>query len=102
MAFRIQYTLEADLDLDYEGRLIESRVRRATLRYLEGEPGEPSGIRRPMDANPLGATWELRLDDVRVFYDIDEAAQSVRVLRVGRKVRETVYLRGRPFITRFQ
>ena len=55
-----------------------------------------------MDPNPLGATWELRLDDVRVFYDIEEAAQSVRVLRVGRKVRETVYLRWRPFLTRLQ
>jgi hypothetical protein len=31
-----------------------------------------------------------------VYYDIDETARIVRVLRVGRKVREQVTLRGGP------
>jgi hypothetical protein len=31
-----------------------------------------------------------------VYYDIDEAARVVRVLRVGRKVREQVTLGGIP------
>jgi hypothetical protein len=29
-----------------------------------------------------------------VYYDFDEAAQTVRVLRVGRKRRERVVIRG--------
>jgi hypothetical protein len=40
-----------------------------------------------MAPNPLGAARELRLDDLRVDDDIEEAAQTVRVLRVGRKLR---------------
>lgn len=48
-----------------------------------------------MDPNPLEATWELRLGDIRVYYDLDEAAQLVRVLNVGIKRRERVFIRGR-------
>ena len=47
-----------------------------------------------MDPNPLGVPWVLRLDEVRVYYDIDQAAQVVRVLRVGRRIRERVFIRG--------
>lgn len=38
--------------------------------------------------------WELRLDGLRVYDDINEAAQSVWVLGVGRKRRERVVIRG--------
>jgi hypothetical protein len=47
-----------------------------------------------MDPNPLGARWELRLGELRVYYDIEETAHTVRVLRAGRKLRERVFIRG--------
>jgi mRNA-degrading endonuclease RelE of RelBE toxin-antitoxin system len=34
--------------------------------------------------NPL-ADWELRVHPFRVFYDVDEANKSVRVLAIGVK-----------------
>ncbi len=102
MAYRISYAPDAGQDLDYEGRATEASIRRAVPRYLTDQPGEPSNMRRPLDPNPLEADWELRLGNVRVFYQIDNDAQTVRVLRVGRKAREVVYLRGRPFEMRFQ
>ncbi|HEV8636548.1 MAG TPA: hypothetical protein VG370_20200 [Chloroflexota bacterium] len=43
----------------------------------------------------MGTAWELRLGDLRVFYDVEQAlAPLVRVERVGRKVRERVVIRG--------
>jgi mRNA-degrading endonuclease RelE of RelBE toxin-antitoxin system len=102
MPYRIRYTPDADQDLRNLGRPAEAFVRRAVPRYLTDQPAVRSNIRRPMAPNPLEADWELRLDELRVFYDIDEAARSVRVLRVGRKAREVLYLRGRPYDMRFE
>lgn len=94
MAYRLRYTPDADLDFRHLGRPAEALVRRATPRFLADTPAARSTKRKAMDPNPLGADWELRLDDLRVYYDIDEAAQTVRVLRVGRKRRERVVIRG--------
>jgi mRNA-degrading endonuclease RelE of RelBE toxin-antitoxin system len=47
-----------------------------------------------MDPNPYGAPWELRLDNVRVLYDIDKEARVVRILRVGEKRGNEFYVRG--------
>jgi hypothetical protein len=47
-----------------------------------------------MDPNPLDATWRLRLGDLRVYYDLDEAAHTVWILRVGVKEREKIVIRG--------
>ena len=47
-----------------------------------------------MDPNPLGTTWELRLGELRAYYDIDEASRTVWIVRVGHKRRERVIVRG--------
>jgi hypothetical protein len=74
--------------------MAESRVRRAAPRYLRDTPGERSNIRRPMGPDPLDAEWELRLDDLRVFYDIHEDAKRVLILRAGEKRGNALYLHG--------
>jgi hypothetical protein len=84
MAYTIKYTTDADADLRFEGRRTEATVRRAVPRYLADQPGVAAGKRKEMDPNPIGAPLVLRLGDLRVYYDLDEAAQIVRVLRVGR------------------
>lgn len=71
-------------------------MRGALSRYLADQPEVPSAIRRRLDPNPLGAPWELRLAELRVFYEVDADTQTVRVLRVGVKPREMLYLRGAP------
>ena len=44
----------------------------------------------------------MRLDDVRVCYEVDEDNQTIYVLRVLTKIREQYYLRGRPFERRLR
>lgn len=96
MPYRIAYTSEADADLRSLRRRDESEVRGLVPRYLSDEPANPSNKRRPLAPNPLDADWELRLGDLRVLYAIEEADQRVRVLRVGRKQGNRLYLRGLP------
>ena len=44
-----------------------------------------------MRPNPL-APWELRIGDRRVFYEVREG--SVRVLAIGHKVHNELFIRG--------
>jgi mRNA-degrading endonuclease RelE of RelBE toxin-antitoxin system len=46
-----------------------------------------------MKPNPL-ATWELRLGDLRVFYDLDDDEQAVIVVAVGMKIGNRVQVGG--------
>jgi len=96
MAFAIIYTPDASLDLAEMSKRDAVLVRDAIRRYVTDEPAMPSHKRKELAPNPLAATWELRLKELRVYYDIDTAAQQVRVLRVGRKLRERVYIRKVP------
>lgn len=47
-----------------------------------------------MAPNPLLATWELRVGDIRVYYDVNEAEGAVEVLGFGEKVRQRVRIGG--------
>lgn len=62
--------------------------------YLRDKPDQKSRRRKQMDPNPFDAPWALRLDELRLYYDIDRANRVVRVLRVGRKLRNRVIIRG--------
>ncbi len=72
----------------------EALVRASIPRYLAHEPTAPSNKRKELARNLLGAAWELRLGELRVYYDVDVVSQRVRVLRIGRKLRERVFIRG--------
>jgi hypothetical protein len=43
------------------------------------------------------AEWELRIDEHRVFYDVDVAASVVAIKVVGRKDGNTLFVRGQEF-----
>ena len=48
-----------------------------------------------MRPNPV-APWELRIGQLRVFYEVvGEESGTVRILAVGRKVRNTLTIGGR-------
>jgi mRNA-degrading endonuclease RelE of RelBE toxin-antitoxin system len=51
---------------------------------LTYQPEVETRNRKRLRPNPL-APWELRSGEIRVFYDVDADAASVRVIAVGRK-----------------
>ena len=46
-----------------------------------------------MRPNPL-APWELRIDDLRVYYEVDVQQHLVHIRAVGIKVRHQVKIAG--------
>jgi mRNA-degrading endonuclease RelE of RelBE toxin-antitoxin system len=51
---------------------------------LTDQPDVETRNRKRLRPNPL-APWELRIREIRVFYDVNEDAVSVRVIAVGQK-----------------
>ena len=78
-------------------RLLPAHRRALVLdgveRHLTEQPGDPTQKRKLLAANRL-ATWELRLGDVRVFYDVSREENTVEVLAVGVKERNRLRIGG--------
>jgi len=62
-------------------------------KHLQDEPNVPAKKRKLLRENPL-ATWELRLGDLRVFYNIDEPNHAVEIVAVGIKERNRLIIGG--------
>ena len=95
MAYRVELTQEARTHLD--GRQIrraKSRIVREINAQLPHEPLVETTNRFEMQPNSL-ATWELRVQPYRVYYDVDEEAGMVWVRAVGVKIRDKVYIGGK-------
>ena len=83
---------------DAEGHLRALTVRQQKIvlegveRQLAHEPTVETRNRKPMRPNPV-APWELRISNLRVYYDVEEEPESiVIVLAVGIKRRERIYI----------
>lgn len=63
-------------------------------RQLSHRPTTETRNRKPMRPNPL-APWELRIGDLRVYYDVEtEPERIVVILAVGIKNRSQVRIGG--------
>jgi len=89
--------------IEYLGTATE-HLRRLTTRQrtivfdtvdeqLAHEPKTETRNRKEMVPNPL-ASWELRIGDLRVYYDVTEDPQTVRVVAVGIKQGNRVVIGG--------
>ena len=64
-------------------------------RQLAYEPLKETRNRKPLRPNPI-APWELRVGDLRVFYEASGTDTGVvRVLAVGRKRRSVLTIGGK-------
>ena len=90
MAYRIEYSPDAEDHL----RALTARQQAIVLDAVEVQLGHQPTVetrnRKPMRTNPL-APWELRLGDLRVYYDVEDApAPIVMVRAVGIQKRNIV------------
>ena len=94
MAYRIVYSPASEDHL----RSLTAR-QRATIfdgvdQQLAHQPAVETRNRKPMRPNPV-APWELRIGNLRVYYDIEEEAEKVvTVLAVGIKNGNRVIIGG--------
>jgi mRNA-degrading endonuclease RelE of RelBE toxin-antitoxin system len=71
-----------------------ARILDEIERCLVEQPQQPSRNRKELTAlvppwEHVPPVWELRVDDYRVFYDVDAGARAVVVRAVRRKGRST-------------
>ncbi|MBI5527742.1 MAG: type II toxin-antitoxin system RelE/ParE family toxin [Deltaproteobacteria bacterium] len=93
----MKYAIEFSPVVESHLTVLTARQRRIVLSAIEqrlsSEPGVETKNRKPMRPNPL-APWELRVGNLRVYYDIDETAGLVVVLAVGTKEGNMVRIGG--------
>ena len=94
--FTFQWTDEAREDFGNLRKYDQQRIVKAMEENLEHQPNIETSNRKCLYPNEL-AEWELRVGDFRVFYDVDEANELVKVEAIGRKIRERVMIRGQEF-----
>ena len=93
MKFSIHLTDSAIEDLDYYRKNERQMISGCIALLLTRDANVETGRRKPLRPNRL-ATWELRIDDYRVFYDLEED-DEVKVVAVGHKEHNDLYIRGK-------
>lgn len=78
-------------------RQMSGRERQTVLdrceASLQRDPARPTRNLKELRPNPL-ARYELRLGNLRVFFEIEEDAASVIVLAIGRKEGDRLWIGG--------
>jgi mRNA-degrading endonuclease RelE of RelBE toxin-antitoxin system len=95
--FRIEYSPESESHLGALAIRDRAIVVDSVERVLGQLADLPARNRKLLRANWL-APWELRIGELRVFYDIDYAVEAepvVLVRAVGKKVRNELYIAGK-------
>jgi mRNA-degrading endonuclease RelE of RelBE toxin-antitoxin system len=90
LAYRIEYSPDADEHLCALSARHQSIVLDTVDKQLAHQPTVETKNRKPMRPNPL-APWELRIGNLRVYYDVEEEPEPVVYIRaVGIKERNRV------------
>jgi mRNA-degrading endonuclease RelE of RelBE toxin-antitoxin system len=97
----LPYYIEYSPDAEDHLRVLTARQRAIVLdtvdEQLAYQPTVETRNRKPMRPNPL-APWELRIGNLRVYYDVEEEPEPVVYIRaVGIKERNRVRI-GREVI----
>ena len=92
------YTVEFAQSVEAHFWALTARDRATALaaidRQLLHEPLKETRNRKPLRPNPI-APWELRVGQLRVFYEVVGADRGVvKILAVGRKRRNVLMIGG--------
>ena len=94
MPYRIEYSPETDQHLRALTARQRATVFDAVDEQLAHQPTVETRNRKPMRPNPL-APWELRVGELRVYYDVEEEPDRlVTVLAIGVKDRSRIFIGG--------
>jgi mRNA-degrading endonuclease RelE of RelBE toxin-antitoxin system len=97
MTFIVEVSEDAERHLSQLGARDRTILIDVIEEPLTHEPTVPTRRRKLLRENPL-ATWELRVGDYRVFYNVDAVQSVVILIAVGRKVHNALYIEGKEFL----
>ncbi len=93
MAFGIEFSRRARDNLKGLRKRDQQVVLDTIALQLTHRPGQPTRQRKKLEDNDL-APWELRIGDLRVFYDIDQDKEVVIIVAVGQKTHDVLRIGG--------
>jgi mRNA-degrading endonuclease RelE of RelBE toxin-antitoxin system len=93
LPYRIEYSPEASNHFAFVTARQQSIVFDGVDEQLSYEPTVETRNRKRMRPNPL-ASWELRIGDLRVYYDVADNPPTVMILAIGIKRGNCVYIGG--------
>ena len=91
--FEIKLTEEAIDDLQWFDKRERSFIVGELETMVSPKPTTETRNRKRLRPNDL-AEWEVRIGDFRVFYDVDQEQQSVKIGAVGYKKGGQLFIRG--------
>ena len=95
MAYIIEFAESVKEHMRYLSAFERALMLDSVDEQLTYEPLVETRNRKQLRPNPL-APWELRVDDLRAYYDVtSDAPGVVQVLAVGRKIGNRVMIAGR-------
>jgi len=89
MKYQIEFSPDTLEHLQCLSARQQTTVLDSVEKQLRDQPAVETKNRKPMRPNPV-APWELRIGNLRVYYDIDESEHMVFIRAVGVKQREQV------------
>jgi mRNA-degrading endonuclease RelE of RelBE toxin-antitoxin system len=97
VAYRIEYSPECEDHFRALTTRDRAVVLDAVVEQLAHQPTVETRHRKRMRPNPL-APWELRIGDLRVYYDVEDDPEPVVHIRaIGAKDHGVVRVEGREF-----
>ena len=93
MEFSIHLTDSAIDDINYFRKKERRSISDGIALFLTHDANVETRNRKPLRQNEL-ASWELRIDEYRVFYDF-EGDDQVKIVAIGHKEHNELYIRGK-------
>jgi mRNA-degrading endonuclease RelE of RelBE toxin-antitoxin system len=100
VAYAIRFDDETDDQLSYLTARQRATIFDAVERQLSHEPTVETRNRKRMQMDKPGfiASWELRVGNLRVYYDVEDGPPAtVLITAVGVKVRSRVRIGGQEY-----
>lgn len=91
--FSIEFTEQAKQDLKWFRKAEQQIILSGIYENLSYEAGIVTRNRKPLRPNST-ATWELRIGDFRVLYNMDQGIQIVSIERIGQKSGNKLLFQG--------
>lgn len=92
--YEIEFTPTAREDLRYFKKYEQNIIIEAIEIQLTYEPAVETTNRFHRNP-PYIADWELHVGDFRIFYNVEETVNIVRIERIGEKPNNQLYFRGK-------
>lgn len=96
MAHEIDFSEDAERHLDRLTARERGILLDAIDEQLIHQPTQQTRRRKRLRPNPL-ATWELRVGDFRVFYNVEEERNTIVIIAVGIKEHNVLRIEGQEY-----